>query len=300
MYAAVCADMFGYVRPLKGQLRVCEWDIFRSVYCGLCHTLGKRYGWLARNILNYDFVFLALLLTCVYPPCGTRRCRCTASPFRKKCVHNGTPALHYAADTGIILTYHKLADSVADSKGIKKLTAWLAKVLFSRKYRKARTRQPGFDLAARRHLGKLQELERGGCPSIDETADTFARMLSVCADEVSDDAIRRPLEQALYHTGRWIYIIDACDDLAGDSAKGRYNPVALRFDAVQITPELRETLYETLEQSLASVAAAYELMDFPVPEKQILQNIIYQGMPFVTSRVLDGTWNRRSKDERPL
>ncbi|MEI3141456.1 MAG: DUF5685 family protein [Lawsonibacter sp.] len=37
------------------------------------------------------------------------------------------------------------------------------------------------------------------------------------------------MEQLLYHLGRWIYLIDARDDLAEDLADGRYNPVAARF-----------------------------------------------------------------------
>ncbi|MEI3346952.1 MAG: DUF5685 family protein [Dysosmobacter sp.] len=36
---------------------------FRRMYCGLCHTLGQRYGTAARFILNYDFTYLAILLS---------------------------------------------------------------------------------------------------------------------------------------------------------------------------------------------------------------------------------------------
>ena len=36
---------------------------FRRMYCGLCHTLSRRYGQAARFILNYDFTYLAILLS---------------------------------------------------------------------------------------------------------------------------------------------------------------------------------------------------------------------------------------------
>ena len=55
--------MFGYVRPPLELLPQAETDRFRRAYCGLCHTLGGRYGPAARMILNYDFTYLAILLS---------------------------------------------------------------------------------------------------------------------------------------------------------------------------------------------------------------------------------------------
>ena len=54
--------MYGYVRPPLEQLPQQERDRFQRAYCGLCHTLGQRYGLPARFILNYDFTYLAILL----------------------------------------------------------------------------------------------------------------------------------------------------------------------------------------------------------------------------------------------
>ena len=54
--------MFGYVRPAADRLTQEQTDLFRSAYCGLCRTLGRRYGLPARMILNYDLAFLAILL----------------------------------------------------------------------------------------------------------------------------------------------------------------------------------------------------------------------------------------------
>lgn len=54
--------MFGYVRPVQ-DLPEEERKRFGRAYCGLCHALGERYGTAARFILNYDFAFLAILLS---------------------------------------------------------------------------------------------------------------------------------------------------------------------------------------------------------------------------------------------
>ena len=49
--------MFGYVRPSVRDLPEEELNRFRAMYCGLCHTLSRRYGQAARFILNYDFTY---------------------------------------------------------------------------------------------------------------------------------------------------------------------------------------------------------------------------------------------------
>lgn len=64
--------MFGYVRPPLESLPQPERDRFQRAYCGLCHTLGQRYGQAARFILNYDFTYLTILLA---SPTEGRRCR---------------------------------------------------------------------------------------------------------------------------------------------------------------------------------------------------------------------------------
>ena len=56
-------------------------------------------------------------------------------------------------------------------------------------------------------------------------ADTFARILQAAAPPSEDRSRDRALEQLLYHLGRWIYLIDARDDLEEDRASGCYNPV---------------------------------------------------------------------------
>ena len=64
--------------------------------------------------------------------------------------------------------------------------------------------------------------------------------------------------QLLYHLGRWIYLIDAQDDLEEDAQAGRYNPVAARFG-----PQgNREALELTLNHSLNSMYSAAQLLSF--------------------------------------
>ena len=75
--------MYGYVRPPAGILSEEELERFRRMYCGLCHTLGQRYGTAARFILNYDFTYLAILLSGGDEGPSTAA-RCMVSPLKKR------------------------------------------------------------------------------------------------------------------------------------------------------------------------------------------------------------------------
>lgn len=55
--------MFGYVRPFKPYMRMFEYDIYKAVYCGLCKDMGRRYGFVTRFTLSYDFAFLSLWIS---------------------------------------------------------------------------------------------------------------------------------------------------------------------------------------------------------------------------------------------
>ncbi|MEG0712521.1 MAG: DUF5685 family protein, partial [Niameybacter sp.] len=50
--------MFGYVTPLKQELKVRELEAFKAYYCGLCSHIKKNFGQLPRMVLNYDLVAL--------------------------------------------------------------------------------------------------------------------------------------------------------------------------------------------------------------------------------------------------
>ena len=52
--------MFGYVTANPKMMTEEETVRYRSAYCGLCKSLGKRHGQLTRLALNYDMTFLAL------------------------------------------------------------------------------------------------------------------------------------------------------------------------------------------------------------------------------------------------
>ena len=107
--------MFGYVKTCTPQLRLCEWEAYRGIYCGLCRTLGRRFGPLARLTLSYDFTFYATLEMALREEVPEfRRRSCGVNPLRR-CRHcEENEALNRAADMAILSLWYKAADTIAD------------------------------------------------------------------------------------------------------------------------------------------------------------------------------------------
>ena len=191
--------MFGYVRPPLESLPQEEADRFRRAYCGLCHTLGERYGPAARMILNYDFTYLAILLSDPEEAAPCRR-RCVSSPVRLRAYQPATAALELAADESVILAYWQLQDGVEDHGLWKGLGYRVSAAALRGGYRKAAAARPGFDGRVREQLAALSRLEGECCPSMDQAADTFAQLLAAAAAGVEDPVRRRVLW--FFATGR--------------------------------------------------------------------------------------------------
>jgi len=283
--------VFGYVRPPLQALPEAEGDRFRRMYCGLCHALGQAYGPAASMILNYDFTYLAILLS-DREEGPSRHSRCAVHPVHGRTFLEGTPALALAADESVILAYWQARDGVADHDWLHGVKYRAVSAVLEPAYRKAAAARPGFDERTRRQLALLAELEQAGCDSMDRAADAFASLLGGAAEEVEDPVRRRVLEQLLYHLGRWVYLVDAADDLKRDAAEGAYNPVALRFGLRNgvWTGEAREVFTASLDHSVHRIATAFELWDFGV-WRPLLEQTIYTGLFQVGRAVLDGTFH---------
>ncbi len=282
---------------MRGVLSEEAFGHYQAAYCGLCERLGKRLGYASRFTVNYDLTFLSVLLSSLEPEPKYRLCRCPARPHRKKNCLAGGVEQDFCADLCVILYYHKLRDSVCDEPFFRSLGARFAARLLRRSYRRAAGQRPAEDRLVREKLSALQSLERARCASLDRTADAFASILRAGAACAEDAQTRRVLEQLLYHVGRYIYLTDALDDLERDCKTGAYNVLTLRYvvkDGV-LAPEDRSALLATIDASIGLAAAAFELL--PVrSDREILDHVIYQGLPAVLKSVSEGTFHPKKKN----
>lgn len=284
--------MFGYIRPAAQRLSEEETERFRAVYCGLCHALGRRYGFAARFLLNYDFTLLAILLSLSAKPVCERR-RCAAHPCKGCAAMRGTAALDTAADHSVVLAWWQIQDHIADHRFFPGLKYRLAALILHRAYRRARAFVPAFDAAVQERLRELGGLERAGCASLDAAAEPFAAILAEIAEVETDEKRKRILRQIFYHLGRWIYLIDAADDFKQDAKSGNYNPLRCRYHAEgdELSATDRQALGETLDASIRRMADAYALLDAGV-WTPILDSIFYESFYAIGKAVLDGVYHK--------
>lgn len=254
--------MFGFIRPVKSELKVKEADRFQQVYCGLCHAIRARYGRFYTMFLSYDMTFYALVVgSGETPKAQTERRRCDAHPVTKRVCAAPDDALALAADASALLSYHKFRDNLGGRKGRKAPARRRTVPPWTARLRKARARLPEADRDIRAALDELHVLENENCASMDRAADASARMTAAVVPHTGD-ARERVLRQMFYHAGRWLYLLDAAQDVPEDMKTGAYNPLVQRYalKTPDIT-DIKQPLERTLERSLADVCTAFDLLD---------------------------------------
>ncbi|MGE4282965.1 MAG: DUF5685 family protein [Clostridia bacterium] len=295
--------MFGYVTPYKDELKVREYNWFKAYYCGLCKTLGKEFNQAVRMGLNYDFAFLALLLSSMDDQKEEMRAQgCITNPIKKKPVILTNRNIEYSAYMSVILTYFKLLDDWKDERSIQALAALLA---YLRPVRKARKRYPEKCERVKESLNKLFELEKKKCDIIDESAHAFAELMQeiFVPPYIENEKVERVLQWLGYNLGRWIYILDAFYDMEKDIKKKSYNPILLQYkydngENIQIfTERISKQIEMSLTFTLDNMAGSFELLDIK-HNSAILQNIIYMG----TRHRMQQIFKKRgcSKNEKSL
>lgn len=294
--------MFGYVLPSKEKLSEEQWKNYRATYCGLCHTLKRRYGFLAQFLLNYDFTFLALLLSTHTQKPTTCCKKCLSSPIKGRTVCDPDPGLDSAADISVLLVYWKLKDQLQDERGMRRILPHLELTLFHRAFVKAKRKNPSLYDAIGTQIAALSELEKENCPSIDRTADCFAKIMTAMVPQESDEPSKRSAEQLLYHLGRWIYLIDAWDDLDDDLKHGHYNPVVSRFHLSKASSaddreQVKVQMLRTVEHSENLAISAYHLGDFGYNDP-LVENILCAGLGVVRTLVFSGEWKKRYRQKK--
>jgi len=270
--------MFGYVKAYKPELKLAEYDTYKAVYCSLCRQLGKDYGVFAKFILSYDFVFLAMLkLGLEDECCGYKKMRCPFNPL-KKCMRlqKQSEALEFSACCLVIMFYYKLLDDISDN-GLKgKLRSGAILPIFKHYLKKGRKKYQEIDEKISSLMQKQREVEQENSGSIDKSAEPTAKMLEfVFSFGEEDENVKRVLSRLGYLSGKWVYLIDAFDDLDDDIKSGSYNP----FKNRDITDA--KGLINNCNVEMANSFELLELKRY----KSILSNIIYQGLPEELKRI---------------
>jgi hypothetical protein len=293
--------MFGYVLPDKPELKIREYEIYRAYYCGVCKSIQKNHGNLPRLTLNYDTTFLALLLSSIFEDslCVQTE-RCMLHPMKKRKILRQSEFVNYAADMNVLLSYLNLRDKWQDDRSAAALAGLAA---FKSRFQALADKYPEKTNNILERLEELSQLEKSKCASVDQAAEPFARLMeevilypSLCLDENTETILR----WLGYNIGKWIYTIDAFDDLEEDIRKGSYNPFLYQYeykgeDVAAFRSRIAKDAEFNLVYTLNEAAKAFELLVFK-RHKDIAGNILYSGMLKKTETIL----GRGSKVERPV
>ncbi|MFA9462860.1 MAG: DUF5685 family protein [Velocimicrobium sp.] len=260
--------MFGYVMVNKPELKIKDFETYQSFYCGLCKTLKTSYGRRGQVTLTYDMTFLILFLTALYEPeTKIKKVSCLLHPLNKHTIRVNEIS-EYAADMNILVTYYKLLDDWKDDKSLKSL---LASFLYRKKSNAIGETYKRQSTAIKSALQELFECEKRKETNIDVVCRCFGKL----TEELfiyKEDEWEETLRKIGFFLGKFIYLLDAYDDLAEDRKKNHYNPFLLQG-------EINEQEYSKHILTLMMAECAKEFEKLPIIEEaDILRNIIYSGV----------------------
>lgn len=299
--------MFGYVTPLKPELKIREYNQFKSYYCGVCFAIKNLYGNIPRMTLNYDMTFLALLLDgLIKEDLSIELKRCIAHPDKKKPVILNNTAINYAASMNVSLVYYKLLDDINDDNSLKSKFS----LLFMKPYHKSFPDSiVKINSVIEKNLNKLSSLEKTkDFKFIDEICDPFSIIVGTILKEfpyeLKNDSkeLREQLYLFGYSLGKWIYLMDALDDLEEDMKNNKFNPINFLYNKDNLPyKEFLDNIKQRLEFSIFNCAyTCKEILDsLPLNRnKEILENIINLGMMDKYIKVTNKCRNKKKGSEK--
>lgn len=261
--------MFGYVTVNQDELKIREYRRYRSFYCGLCYSLGQRYGLKGRVILPYDMVFVDMLLNALYEKELQEEKRlCIVHPTKKQDVLFNE-ITDYAADMGLMLAYYKLLDDALDDKKPLHLNR---AAFFKKNVSRIRSRWPRQAEAAAAYIEKLGEAERMRTNDLDAVAGLTGTALGeifVMEEDLWSDMLRR----MGFFLGKFVYLMDAYEDLDKDREKKLYNP----WEFFISRKDFEAFAENTLVLMMTDCAKEFEKLPI-VQDAEILRNIVYSGV----------------------
>ncbi len=246
-------------------------EAYQAYYCGLCQKLRNNFGAKGQMLLNYDMTFLIVLLTGLYElESQKQEFTCPMHPTRKQTAWLNE-ATEYAADMNLLLGYHNLEDDWKDDKSYTKKA--LAKIL-EKDYVNVREKYKRQAEAVETYMEKLKAAEEDKEQNLDVTAGLTGEMMGEIFDWKRDEWSEE-LHCLSFYMGKFIYLMDAYEDMEKDKKKKQYNPLRLMADQCQGDFETFCKLM--LTSMMSECARSFERLPI-LTHADILRNVLYSGV----------------------
>ena len=264
--------MFGYIAINKAEMKFKDFDTYHAYYCGLCKCLKDLFGRRGQMTLTYDMTFLIILLTGLYEPEEqTTMVNCLAHPLEKH-LSRSNIFTEYAADINLLLSYYKCKDDWDDDR--KKKSYITCKLLKSR-VDLIKKKYPEKAEFISSKLTELSSLEKKNSDNIDVMAGLFGDIMAECFIYRHDEW-EGTLRKMGFFLGKFIYLMDAYEDVADNIKEGSYNPLKDAYQQ-QAPEEFAANCKSLLTLMMAECSREFEKLPILL-HADILRNILYSGV----------------------
>lgn len=265
--------MYGYVSVNTSELKMREFDEYNARYCGLCDSLREGFGRVGQLTIRHDMTFLIYLLNGIYEPREKSFTgRCIAHPMKKRNFLK-TDITDYAADMNILLAWYKLVDDWEDDRSKK---ARIMMAALKKGATDVKEKYPEKSAKIGAAFTHLRSLEQESSVDLDSVSGCFGKVMAHVCD-IYGDEWSGLLRKTGFYLGKFIYIMDAYEDMREDEANNSYNPLLAKKNLFPSDEEFEIYIYTILNNIMADCAGAFEKL--PVKkDAQIIRNIIYAGV----------------------
>ena len=257
----------------KPELKVKEFYRYKAYYCGLCRKLKEEYGFRGRMTLTYDMTFLIIFLSSLYEADNREfQSHCPLHPVKK------IPMLQndiseYGAKMNILLTYFKFEDDWKDDRSLPGIAGIH---LFRKKAAQICKEYPRQASVIKKQLRQLAVYEEQKLMDIDIVSGAFGALMEDLF-VIREDYWEETLRKFGFYLGKFIYIMDAYDDLPKDRETGAYNSLSVTRKKCRSEEEYEQEVRRMLIMMMGEATGAFEKLPC-LQDAELLRNILYSGV----------------------
>ena len=169
----------------------------------------------------------------------------------------------------LVLSYYKCKDDWTDER---KKKGYIAAKALEPKIKKIESNYPEKVRLIHSKLEEINQYEKKGETNLDLMAGLFGDIMAeIFAWE--PDAWELSLRKIGFFLGKFIYLMDAYEDVEQDIKKGTYNPLKKRYEEPGFEEECRQILTMMMSE------CCKEFEQLPILQNvDILRNILYSGV----------------------
>ena len=273
--------MFGYIK-LDTKAPKSAKKLFKKNYCILCRSLEQNYGQLTRFLLSYDVTFMMILFSDQQLLKSIEKVKCFGSRTQIKSITDNE-LIKKCAALNLAMAQAELLDHINDDKSV--IAKTLLKI-YHKPFSKVKSEYPDMWERLISGYSKFDEYEKND-RSLEDLEELFSDLITQIAREdfnIEDDYTIKILS----YVSKWLYFIDACDDLDKDIAHNSFNPIKSHKNC----KKLFEEDYIYIKNHLDEIKGSLVLTNKNDANRYIVNRIVFWGLSESTLRVV-----QRKKNE---